>query len=62
MANIFIVEDDDSLRNLFRVALILKGHNVIGTASDGDEAVEMYKNFSTKPDIMERFSRTKSTL
>jgi len=52
LARIFIVEDDDSLRNLYRIALKLKGHNVIGTASDGNEAVDMFKNFSKKPDVI----------
>jgi len=52
LARVLIVEDDDSLRNLYRIALKLKGHDVIGTACDGNEAVDMFKNFSTKPDII----------
>jgi two-component system chemotaxis response regulator CheY len=52
LARIFIVEDDDSLRNLYRLALKLKGHDVIATASDGNEAVDMFKNFSIEPDII----------
>ena len=52
MVRVLIVEDDDSLRNLYRIALKLKGHDVIGTAGDGNEAVDMFKNFSIKPDII----------
>ncbi len=52
MARILIVEDDDSLRNLYRIALNLKGHEVIGTAGDGNQAVDMFRNFSIKPDIV----------
>ena len=52
MARVLIVEDDDSLRNLYQIALKLKGHEVIGTAGDGNEAVDMYRNFSIKPDII----------
>ncbi len=52
MARVLIVEDDDSLRNLYRIALKLKGHDVVGTAGDGNEAVDMFKNFSIKPDII----------
>ena len=52
MARVLIVEDDDSLRTLYRIALKLKGHEVIGTAGDGNEAVDMYRNFSIKPDIV----------
>jgi len=52
LARVLIVEDDDSLRKLYRIALKLKGHDVIGTAGDGNEAVDMFKNFSIKPDIV----------
>jgi len=50
--NIFIVEDDNSLRLLYEKALNLSGYNVIGSAKDGDEAVNMYKRFETKPDVI----------
>jgi DNA-binding response OmpR family regulator len=50
--NIFIVEDDHSLRLLYEKALKLNGYNVVGSAKDGDEAVNMYNRFSTKPDII----------
>ncbi len=52
MARVLIVEDDDSLRDLYRIALKLKGHEVIGIAGDGNEAVDMFRNFSIKPDIV----------
>ncbi len=52
MAKVFIVEDDDSLRDLYELGLLLKGHEVIGCASDGNEAIDMFKNFSRKPDII----------
>ena len=50
--SIFIVEDDHSLRLLYEKALTLNGYNVVGSAKDGDEAVNMYNRFSTKPDII----------
>ncbi len=50
--NIFIVEDDHSLRLLYEKALKLNGYNVVGSARDGEEAVNMYDRFSTKPDII----------
>ena len=49
MVNIFIVEDDHSLRLLYEKALSLNGYNVIGAAKDGEEAIEMYKAFNVKP-------------
>ena len=50
--NVFIVEDDHSLRLLYEKALQLNGYNVVGSAKDGEEAVNMYNRFSTKPDII----------
>jgi two-component system chemotaxis response regulator CheY len=52
LARVLIVEDDDSLRTLYQIALKLKGHDVIGTACDGNEAIDMFKNFAIKPDII----------
>ena len=52
MVRVLIVEDDESLRDLYRIALKLKGHDVIGTAGDGNEAVDMFKNYQIKPDII----------
>jgi two-component system chemotaxis response regulator CheY len=52
MARIFIVEDDTSLRMLYEKALALNGHVVIGSARDGQEAVQMYNTFEEKPDII----------
>lgn len=52
MVTVLIVEDDDSLRELYQIALKLKGYDVIGTACDGNEAIDMFRNFSIKPDII----------
>ncbi|MHA1104417.1 MAG: response regulator [Promethearchaeota archaeon] len=52
MVNILIVEDDHSLRLLYEKALSLNGYNVIGSAKDGEEAVNLYKDFKNKPDII----------
>ncbi|MEJ2249693.1 MAG: response regulator [Candidatus Lokiarchaeota archaeon] len=52
MTSVFIVEDDKSIQILYKKFLDLYGFRIIGTASNGEEAVEMYKNFSEKPDII----------
>jgi DNA-binding NtrC family response regulator len=52
MINILIVEDDHSLRLLYEKALSLNGYNVIGAAKDGEEAIKMYMDFVTKPDVI----------
>jgi len=52
VAEIFIVEDDTSLRILYEKVLILNGYNVTASARDGEEAVKLFKNFSNKPDVI----------
>lgn len=52
MISIFIVEDDTSLRTLYEKALVLNGYNVLHSARDGEEAVQMYKAFEKKPDVI----------
>ncbi|TFF87775.1 MAG: response regulator [Promethearchaeota archaeon] len=52
MTSVFIVEDDKSIQILYKKFLDLYGFHVVGTASNGEEAVEMYKKFSPKPDII----------
>ena len=52
MISIFIVEDDSSLRMLYEKALALNGYNILGSARDGQEAVQMYNAFKDKPDII----------
>jgi two-component system chemotaxis response regulator CheY len=49
---IFIVEDDRSLRSLYEKALNLNGYKVIASAENGVDAVNIFKNFSQKPDII----------
>lgn len=50
--SIFIVEDDRSLRSLYEKALNLNGYKVIASAENGLEAVNKFKNFTEKPDII----------
>lgn len=52
MVSIFIVEDDESLLNLYKKALNLNGHKVIACAKDGEEAINTYKTLNEKPDII----------
>ncbi len=52
MVNVFIVEDDPSLIMLYEKALKFKGYSVIGTAKNGQEAVDSFKLLNNKPDII----------
>jgi len=47
MVRVLIADDDDSIREILKI--MLKDFEVV-EASDGDEAVEMYRKF--KPDIV----------
>ena len=50
--SIFIVEDDRSLRSLYEKALKFNGYKVIASAENGLDAVNKFKKFSEKPDII----------
>lgn len=50
--NIFIVEDEPSLRSLYQIVLEFHGFEIIGEASNGEEAVQKFKSFDIKPDVI----------
>ena len=52
MIKVFIVEDEPNLQFLYKNIISNLGFEVIGTASDGEEAVNVYKSFSTEPDVI----------
>ncbi|MFX1572606.1 MAG: response regulator [Promethearchaeota archaeon] len=52
MVKIFIVDDDQSLQRLYSLILKEAGFEIIDTAFNGKIAVEKYKNFHRKPDII----------
>ena len=52
MAKVFIVEDDESLRDLYIKILELKGFEILDYAIDGEEAVNKFKDFQVKPDVI----------
>ncbi|TXT65042.1 MAG: Chemotaxis protein CheY [Promethearchaeota archaeon] len=52
LVSVFIVEDDKSIQTLYKKFLDLYGFEVAGTASNGEEAVQKFKAFERKPDII----------
>ena len=52
MTSVFIVEDELELQTLYEMMLKGFSYDVMGKASNGEEAVQMYKNFNNKPDII----------
>jgi len=46
------VEDELSLQRLYEMVLEINGHKVIDKCSNGEEAVNQYKNYPQKPDLI----------
>jgi two-component system chemotaxis response regulator CheY len=49
---IFIVDDDADAADLVRVVLTEAGHEVVGTAADGAEAVRRYRQLPRLPNLI----------
>ncbi len=47
-----IVDDEESIQFLFKEGLSLKGHEVIGAAYNGEEALDLLIKTGIKPDII----------
>ena len=52
LAKIFLVDDDRAIIEVYHNMLEIKGHEVIGEAFDGENAVNAYKELPLKPDIV----------
>jgi DNA-binding NarL/FixJ family response regulator len=52
MASIFIVDDEENLHQIYKALFQMKGHKVIGSAFDGDEAVQLFLSMDPKPDVI----------
>lgn len=51
MGKILIVEDDETIRSLFKKILIENGYEVI-EATDGEEALRLYEEVEEKPELI----------
>ncbi|MFW9986330.1 MAG: response regulator [Candidatus Odinarchaeota archaeon] len=52
VASIFIVDDEENLHQVYKALFAVKGHTVIGSAYDGDEAVQEFLRLNPKPDVV----------
>ncbi len=52
MATVLIVDDDNFLHRVLERILIIGGHQVVGHADDGAEAIEVFVQLNPKPDII----------
>jgi len=52
ITSIFIVDDNEDIQVIYKKLLEFLGFEVIRIASNGKEAVEMFKSFNHKPDII----------
>ncbi len=49
---VFIVDDEPSIQFFYEQILAIKGFEVAGIASNGKEAVSMFKSFLNKPKVI----------
>ncbi|UCC92230.1 MAG: response regulator [Thermoplasmata archaeon] len=52
MLSIMIVDDEDMLHELYGKLLELKGYQVVASAYNGVEAVDMYRDMAERPDLV----------
>lgn len=53
MANtVFIVDDDPDLTEFYSQVLMLSGYEVVATAENGLQAVELFRSLPRKPDVI----------
>lgn len=50
--DVFIVEDEEMIQELYRDILEMRDYKVTGTAFTGEEAIEKFNAFKTKPDLI----------
>ena len=50
--NIFIVDDDNSILEIYNKVFVLNGFKIMDNASNGEEAVIKFQKFIKKPDFI----------
>lgn len=52
MTSVLIVDDEPFIHQLYRDILEFNGFDILGEAFDGDEAIQIFGDLDTKPDVI----------
>ena len=52
MATVYIIDDEDTIQFLYKEALSLEGHKIVGSANNGLKAIEDIEKFKKYPDVI----------
>lgn len=52
MATIFLIDDDLNIITLFDKLLTILGHEIVAKAYNGEEAVDLFREFQIIPDLI----------
>ena len=52
MVSIFIIDDEETIRYLYQEGLTMEGHQIIGTAQNGMQAIENIEGMKSYPDVI----------
>jgi len=52
MASIYIIDDEETIQYLYKEGLALEGHDIVGTAQNGLQAMQDFGNFKNYPDVI----------
>jgi len=52
MAKVYIIDDEETIQYLYKEGLALEGHEIIGTAYNGHQALQEIGNLPSYPDVI----------
>ena len=52
MVKVYIIDDEETIQFLYKEGLALEGHEIIGTAYNGHQALEEMANLPAYPDVI----------
>ena len=52
MAKVYIIDDEETIQYLYKEGLALEGHEIVGTAFNGLQALHDMQNLTSYPDVI----------